>query len=197
MIAYLSGKLVEKSPSVVVIDVGGVGYEVFVSLTTYDRLPATGSACRLLIYEKIAEDAHTLYGFAEASEKSLFERLVSVSGIGPKIALGALSGLTAADLSAAIVHGDSKRLATLHGIGKRTAERIVVELKDKINPLEVLSAATPGDAKKNAVLRDTVLALTSLGFPEDQATKMAATAVEKHPEVTHSDELLRLALGGH
>ncbi len=196
MIAFLHGTLIEKTPSVATLDVGGVGYEVFVSLSTYDRLPATGSDCRLLTHHHIREDAQMLFGFAQAEEKAMFERLIDVNGIGPKLALGVLSGLTVSELTAAIAENNVKRISSVHGIGKKTAERIVVELRDKIDPLEAFAGRTAGGGDpKNAMLRDTVLALTSLGFPQDQARKMVQAALDADPSLNDTEALLRRALG--
>jgi len=194
MIAFLHGTLAEKTPSVATLDVGGVGYEVFISLNTYDRLPATGSDCRLLVYHHIREDAQMLFGFLQAEEKGMFERLINVNGIGPKSALSVLSGLTVAELSTAIADSDVKRISAVHGIGKKTAERIVVELRDKINPLEALSFKTAGGDPQATVLRDTLLALGSLGFPTDQARKMAQAALDANPSIKDTETLLRKAL---
>lgn len=195
MIAFLNGVVEEKTPSMVVLDVGGVGYEVFISLNTYDRLPAKGADCKLYTHHLVREDAMQLFGFASPEEKKMFERLIGVSGIGPKTALSALSGMTVAELSAAIANRDVKRLGTLHGIGKRTAERIVVELHDKINPIEALAAASSaGDASQNVCMRDAMLALASLGFPSDTACKMVQAAAAQHPDVHDVETLLRLSL---
>jgi len=194
MIAFLHGMLAEKTPSVATLDVGGVGYEVFISLNTYDRLPATGSDCRLLVYHHIREDAQMLFGFLQAEEKGMFERLINVNGIGPKSALSVLSGLTVAELSTAIADSDVKRISAVHGIGKKTAERIVVELRDKINPLEALSLKTAEGDPQATVLRDTLLALGSLGFPTDQARKMAQAALDANPSIKDTETLLRRAL---
>jgi len=195
MIAFLHGTLVEKTPSVATLDVGGVGYEVFISLSTYDRLPATGSVCRLLTYHHVREDAQILFGFMQAEEKRMFERLIGVNGIGPKLALSALSGLTVAELSSAIANNDVKRISSVHGIGKKTAERIVIELRDKVDPLEALAGHTAGGGDpKNAMLRDAILALTSLGFPQDQARKMVQAALDADPAIKDTEALLRKAL---
>ncbi len=193
MIAFLRGKLVEKSPSRLVIDVGGVGYELTVSLATYDAVPGTGAECSLLVYEKIAEDSYTLYGFATAKERELFSSLVSVGGVGPKIAIGALSGMTVNDLTVSIAKGDVKRISSLHGIGKKTAERIVVELKDKIRPMEVLVAENTG-GNRSGVVRDASLALGSLGFSEEEATRLVRLALEELSTDATPEELLRQAL---
>jgi Holliday junction DNA helicase RuvA len=195
MITFLHGTLVEKTPSVVTLDVHGVGYEVFISLGTYDRLPAMGSACRLLTYHHIREDAQILFGFIQAEEKRMFERLIGVNGIGPKLALSVLSGLTVGELSLAIAENNVKRISSVHGIGKKTAERIVMELRDKVDPLEALAGGSAGgDPAQSAMLRDALLALTSLGFPQDQARKMVQSAFDADTSVKDTETLLRKAL---
>ena len=195
MIAFLHGTLTDKTPSVVTLDVHGVGYEVFISLGTYDRLPATGSACRLLTYHHIREDAQILFGFMQPEEKSMFERLLGVNGIGPKLALSVLSGLTVGELSLAIAENNVKRISSVHGIGKKTAERIVVELRDKVDPLEALAGHTAGGGDpRNAMLRDAILALASLGFQQDQARKMVQSALDSDPAIKDTETLLRKAL---
>ncbi|HRR32670.1 MAG TPA: Holliday junction branch migration protein RuvA [Kiritimatiellia bacterium] len=195
MIAFVHGKLVEKTPSTVILDVQGVGYELFISLSTYDRLPATGSDCRLLTYHHIREDTQVLFGFAQAEEKRMFERLIDVNGVGPKLALSVLSGLTVSELVAAIAESNVKRISSVHGVGKKTAERIIVELRDKVDPLEALAGRTVGGGDaRNAMLRDAILALTQLGFPQDQARKMVQAALDADPAVTDTEILLRKAL---
>ena len=195
MIAFLNGILAEKTPTVAVVDVQGVGYEVFISLSTYDRLPARGEACRLLIHHHIREEAQLLFGFVQAEEKAMFERLITISGVGPKTALSILSGLTVAELSVAIADNDIKRVSTIRGIGKKTAERLIVELRDKVNPLEAMAARTAGGGDpKTAMLRDAILALTQLGFPQDQARKMAQAALEADPSISDAETLLRKSL---
>jgi Holliday junction DNA helicase RuvA len=195
MIAFLNGILVEKSPSSALLEVQGVGYELFISLSTYDRLPGTGSPCRLLTYHHIREDAQILFGFMQAEEKQMFERLISVNGIGPKIALSALSGMTVSELTSAIAEGNIKRISGIHGIGKKTAERLIVELRDKVNPLEALAAATAGGGDpKAAILRDTILALTQLGFTQESAHKMAQAVFTANPEIQDAETLLRKSL---
>jgi len=195
MIAFLHGKLAEKTPTVAVVDVQGVGYEVFISLSTYDRLPANGEPCRLLIHHYIREEAQLLFGFAQAEEKAMFERLITISGVGPKTALSILSGLTVAELSVAIADNDVKRVSTIRGIGKKTAERLIVELRDKVNPLEAMAARTAGGGDpKTAMLRDAILALTQLGFPQEQARKMAQAALEADASIRDAETLLRKSL---
>ena len=159
MIAYLRGTLVEKrltpSPACAVLDVGGVGYETFVPLSTFDALPRVGADFRLLIHDYVREDQHALFGFATEDERDLFRMLQDVSGIGPKTALAALSGMTMRQLKAALAEGDAKALAKIPGIGKRTAERICVELKGKIDPLAA-AASRAGGAEDVARAREAV-----------------------------------------
>lgn len=195
MIAFLHGLLVDKTPSLATLDVQVVGYEALISLSTYDRLPATGSACRLLTYHHIREDAQILFGFIQAEEKAMFERLIGVNGVGPKTALSVLSGLTVAELSLAIAENNIKRISAVHGIGKKTAERIVIELRDKVDPLEALAGRTAGGGEpQSAMLRDAILALGSLGFPQDQARKMVQSALDADPAIKDTESLLRKAL---
>ncbi len=172
MITFLHGKLVEALPTQVTVDVHGVGYDVLIPLSSYDKLPAPGGDVHLLTHLAIREDAHVLYGFMTAAERDMFRLLIhNVSGIGPKIALNVLSGMNVTALRGAVANGDLKALSQISGVGKKTAERIVVELKDKIGAAgawEALSAAralTPADQKIN----DAVLALMALGFKQIEA----------------------------
>lgn len=196
MIAFLNGILAEKQPTSAVLDVNGVGYAVLIPLSTYDRLPATGESCRLLVYHQFRDDGQTLCGFATAEEKRMFELLIAISGVGPKLALGLLSGLTVVELRAAIAEGDIKRISSVRGVGRKTAERVVVELRDKIDPAEALvsRAEAKGDKAGAAALRDTVLALAALGFPQDQARKMVEAALGAGVDPADTETLLRRAL---
>jgi len=197
VIAFICGVLVERHPTLAVVDVNGLGYAALIPLSTYDRLPAVGQTCRLLTYLHVREDAQILYGFASAEEKAAFELLLLVNGIGPKVAMAVLSGLTVRDLRAAIADGDVKRLSSVHGVGRKTAERMVVELRDRIDPAEALAARlAPADADAGAaVLRDAVMALTALGFTQEQARKMVQAAVEGGADVSNAKALLKSALG--
>ena len=179
MIAFLRGQLVDKQPARVLLDVGGVGYEVFVPLSTFDRLPAVGEPCRLLTYDCVREDAHTLFGFLTVAEQGVFELLLNVSGIGPKTALSALSGLSVRDLKRAVVEGDIKRLSSISGIGRKTAERIVVELRDRISAGEALEAIAGAEelTGDTLVVRDALLALVALGHKQEEARKLVQQAL--------------------
>lgn len=196
MIAFLRGTLVEKELDHVVLDVAGVGYEVLVPLSTYDVLPPVGNTAKLLIHDYLREDAHWLFGFATNDERTLFRLLLDVNGIGVKTACSALGGLPPHELRLAIANRDAKRLAKLPGIGKKTAERIAMELADKIDPLEAMSAAQKaGTGKANAAMRDAVLALVALGQPQDTALKrIQEIAAAPGGDTLTVDEYVRRAL---
>lgn len=183
MIATLSGKVLIIQGDRIVLDVSGVGYEVFLTTETLSRIPEKGNEAFLHIHTQVREDAITLFGFLEEGEKEMFLTLKSVSGIGPKLALGVLSGIKVVELCRAISEGDVKRLTTLQGIGKKTAERLCVELKDK-----VASVSGESDAADSSVINtvsgasstvsDTLSALTNLGYP-DPVARQALSAVKK------------------
>ena len=172
MITFLHGKLIEALPTQVVVDVNGVGYEALIPLSSFDKLPPPGSDVKLLTQLIIREDAQVLYGFATSVERDLFRMLINnVSGIGPKTALNILSGMNAVAFRGAVAAGDVKSLSQISGVGKKTAERIVVELRDKIGAAAAWEAASakhslsPDDQKVN----DAVLALMALGFKQIEA----------------------------
>jgi len=195
MIAFLQGTLVEKEPTHVVIDVGGVGYEVFIPLSSYERLPAVNAQCRILTYDHVREDTHALYGFMTAEERRMFLLLIDVSGIGPKLAMTALSGLSVRDLKAAVAQADVKRLSAVSGIGRKTAERIVLELKDKLGAGESMEAVTGGAAptEENLRMRDAILALVSLGYKQADAQDLIRKVASSAPAAS-VEELVRKAL---
>lgn len=196
MIAFLDGILEVRQPTHAVINVAGVGYEVLIPLSSFDRLPREGERCRLLIHDLPREDEHLLIGFATEDERAIFRRLLTVTGVGPKTALSALSGLSPRELTAAIAAGDVKRLSSISGIGKKTAERIVVELRDRITPGEALAAASAASAPSPADIRrrDAVLALISLGYKQAEAIRMVTAAVPEAAEDLSVEEIVRRAL---
>ena len=161
------------------MDVGGVGYEVFIPLSSYDHLPPKNEACRILTYHHVREDAQQLFGFMTEDERRMFVMLIGTTGIGPKIALSALSGMSVRELKAAIVQGDVKRLSSISGIGKKVSERLVVELRDKISEGEAFEAVSgrPEMTKEDMKTRDAVMALITLGYRQDEARKMLANAL--------------------
>ena len=197
MIARLRGILVEKEFTRCVVEAAGVGYEASIPLSTYDRLPAEGAEVTLHIYTQVREDAIQLYGFADPAEKSLFVQLLNVSGIGGKLALNVLSTMPAANFAAAVAANDVKALSRINGIGKRTAERMIVELRDKLT----LPAGTPGApaaaaaAELSANLNDAALALEKLGFKHDAVNKvLVALSAEIPAEEQSVEKLLHAAL---
>ncbi len=197
MITFLEGVIEEKQPTHLVMNVGGIGYEVILPLSSYDRLPAEGATCRILTHDHVREDAHQLFGFMTQEERRVFLLLTGVSGIGPKTALSVLSGMSVRELKVAITGGDVKRLSSISGIGKKTAERMVVELKDKFGAGEVLEAATAGGAmaEDEIRLRDAVLALISLGYKRAEAQEMVLRVL-KDPALQGAtvEEVVRKAL---
>lgn len=195
MIAYVKGILAEKDISQVVVECGGVGYEISIPVSTFDRLPAEGEEVKLYTHHAVREDAQLLFGFATRPERDMFDLVTTVSGVGPKLALAVLSGLTVGDLQLAVSQGDSKRLASVKGIGKKTAERIVVELRDKINPIEALANATAETSREQgAVLRDAMLALTALGFSEDIARAKVQKVLDEDSSLADVETILKKAL---
>ena len=196
MITFLRGELVEKQPTRAVLDVGGVGYEVLIPLSSYDRLPMVGEACKILTVDHVREDSHQLFGFMTETEREMFGLLMGITGIGPKLALSALSGLSVRDLKAAVVEGDVKRISSISGVGKKMAERIVVELRHKLSAGDALEAiaGADGDAEGNAELRDAVLALVALGYKQDDARKMVTKVTGSHPEAADVEAIIKFAL---
>jgi Holliday junction DNA helicase RuvA len=197
MITFLEGALVEALPTHVVVGVQGVGYHVFIPLSSYDRLPPVGQQIKLLTHLQIREDAHVLFGFMSSAERDLFRLLVNhVSGIGPKTALDVLSGTSVAAFKANVVAGDVSSLAKTKGIGKKTAERIIVELKDKVGVAAAWEAAsaTHAPSAEETNVNDAVLALISLGYKQVDAHKAVKQALEKGGPKQSSEDLVRAAL---
>ncbi|HZT21649.1 MAG TPA: Holliday junction branch migration protein RuvA [Verrucomicrobiae bacterium] len=197
MITFLHGKLVEALPTQAVVDVHGVGYEVLIPLSSFDKLPPPGQEVKLLTQLIVREDAHTLYGFVSAAERELFRLLVNtVSGIGPKIALNILSGMNPVAFRGAVANGDVKSLAQISGVGKKTAERIVVELRDKIGASGAWEAASAqrGLSAEDQRMNDAVLALLALGFKQNEAYDAARTAQKVLGASATVEELVRACL---
>jgi holliday junction DNA helicase RuvA len=184
VIAYLRGKIFSKQPNRVVVDVSGVGYDVFVPLSTFYGMGEPGAETALRIHTHVREDALQLFGFATALEQELFERLISVSGIGPKVALAVLSGIEPKELLRAIERGDLARLTAIPGVGKKTSERIVLELKDRLPHVSAAAApvAGDGDATPLPLQDDVISALVNLGYHRPLAEKAASSAVRVAPD---------------
>ena len=179
MIAHLRGSILEKQPNRIVIDVNGVGYDVFVPLSTFYGLGDPGAAIALRIHTHVREDALLLYGFATLLEQELFERLIGVSGIGPKVALAVLSGIEPQEFIRAIERGDLARLTAIPGVGKKTSERIVLELKDRLPRAQVAAVAAGVAPPETSSLHDDLLsALVNLGYHRPLAEKDAEAAIK-------------------
>ncbi len=208
MIAHLEGRLREKDPTRAVLDVGGVGYEVFIPVTTFYELPDPGKTVALRIHTHAREGAIQLFGFRAAKERALFERLLRTNGVGPKLALAILSGIEVEPLVDAVRRGDVASLRKVPGLGTKKAERLLVELRDRIDGIVEPSgeAATPGtgpgaagpeagEASQASLSEQTVSALQNLGYPRHQAEKVVATALQEfEPEDPPIETLIRSAL---
>ncbi|HMP81921.1 MAG TPA: Holliday junction branch migration protein RuvA [Verrucomicrobiota bacterium] len=197
MITFLQGKLVEALPTKVVVDVNGVGYEALLPLSSFDKLPQPGQDVKLLTQLVIREDAHTLYGFMSTAERDLFRLLVNtVSGIGPKIALNVLSGISVTAFRGAVANSDVKALSQISGVGKKTAERIVVELRDKVGAAGAWEASSAQRTLSAADQRinDAVLALMALGFKQVEAHDAVRAAQAVLGEQATVEQLVRACL---
>lgn len=197
MIAFVHGKLMDALPTQVTVDVQGMGYEVLIPLSSFDKLPTMGQEVKLLTHLVVREDAQVLYGFVTAAERDLFRLLIStVSGIGPKIALNALSGMSVTAFRGAVAAGDVKSLSQISGIGRKTAERIVVELRDKVGAASAWEAASAerGLSPADQRINDAVLALLALGYkPTEAHEAVRAVAAVLGPEALVED-LVRACL---
>ena len=197
MITFLHGKLINSLPTQVIVEVHGVGYEVLIPLSSYDKLPAPGQEVKLLTHFVVREDAQMLYGFMTEGERELFRLLINtVSGIGPKTALNVLSGMPPVAFRGAVARGDVKALAQISGVGKKTAERIVVELRDKVGAAGAWEASSaqrglpPADQKVN----DAVLALMALGYKQVEAHEAVRATQALLGEQATVEELVRASL---
>jgi Holliday junction DNA helicase RuvA len=190
MIAQIRGRLLRKEPQEAVVEVGGVGYRVTIPLSTFYRIGEPGADVTLLTHTHVREDALALFGFLTPVEQALFERLIAVSGVGPRLAISVLSGIEAPELVAALRSSDVGRLTRIPGVGKKTAERLVVELKDKMQDLPSSAAAPAGPS---AAADDIVSALVHLGYSRPEAERGVERALREHGEGRFED-LLRFAL---
>jgi len=198
MIAHLRGRLLSKAPNQAVVECSGVGYDISISVTTFTDLPVENAEVALHIYTNVREDQIALFGFSDLQEKRLFERLIAVSGIGPKLAITVLSGISAERLVGAIRGSDHAMLTKVPGIGKKTAERVVLELKDKLDDLVGISMV--GNEVRvvsfGAAGEDALSALVNLGYARPAAQKALEAVVERHPELKVDFEgLFRAAMG--
>ncbi|HET6566476.1 MAG TPA: Holliday junction branch migration protein RuvA, partial [Rhodothermales bacterium] len=196
MIAYVSGKLVEKKPTEVVLDVQGLGYRILIPTSTYESLPAIGEKATLYTHHHVREDAILLYGFAGKPERTLFETLIGVSGIGPKLALAVLSAMGPAELRDHIAGGDVRVLTNIPGVGRKTAERMIVELRDRMQALELIGAdggspLSGGSDTRGAARADALAALESLGYSRAAAEKNLRKVLRDNPGLQSADEMIR------
>ena len=195
MIAYLEGILAEKKPASAIIEVNGVGYSVFVPVSTARKLPEVGSKIRVLTHSHVREDAFTLYGFLTAEEKELFEILLNVNGIGPKSALGILSSVATEDFYRCILEEDLSQLTKISGIGKKTAQRLIVELKEKLQKAELSLGKSPHPKHSDETIEQALAALMSLGL-ERQEAREALGKVTANKKKWSAEELVKQALSG-
>jgi holliday junction DNA helicase RuvA len=197
VITFLRGKLIEALPTQVSIDVNGVGYELLIPLSSYDKLPQPGHDVHLLTHLAVREDAHVLYGFVTPQERELFRLLINnVSGIGPKIALNVLSGMNVVAFKGAVANADVKALSQINGVGKKTAERMVVELKDKFGASGAweASSAQRGLSAADQKINDAILALMALGFKQVEAHDSIKASLERLGSTASVEDLVRAAL---
>ncbi|GGA71095.1 Holliday junction ATP-dependent DNA helicase RuvA [Edaphobacter acidisoli] len=189
MIAHLRGRLFSKTPNQAIVECGGVGYDVNISVATFSALPAEGAEASLHIHTHVREDQFALFGFAERDEKRLFEKLLTISGIGPKLAITVLSGISSDRLVGAIRSGDHGTLTKIPGIGKKTAERVVLELKDKLDDLAVTLPATAA-AGRTPAGDDALSALVNLGYARPVAQQAIETAIARNPDIISDFEAI-------
>jgi Holliday junction DNA helicase RuvA len=194
MIAYVSGKLVERTPARVVIDVHGVGMQIHIPASSFDHLPKLGDQVRLLTYHYVREDSMQLFGFATASERTAFESMLAVSGVGPRLALAALSALDVRELRRGILNGDAALLTRIPGVGRKTAERLVIELRDRFADVPSEDAAATGATTDGSARLDALAALESLGLSRNAAEERIRRAMREHPGLETAEQLIKLAL---
>lgn len=197
MIAFLEGTLAESLPTQIVVNVRGIGYQVLIPVSSYERLPQPGAPVKILTHLTVREDAHVLYGFLSDGERDLFRLLLNhVTGVGPKMALAVLSGMPIEMFKSAVVAGDITAISRINGVGKKTAERIVLELKDKVGVAAEWEASSAKNAPSpaDAVVHDAVLALISLGYKQVEAHKAIKRVQDLAPAPLGAEDLIRQAL---
>lgn len=196
MYAYVSGTLADKKPTEAVVDAGGIGYRLLIPASSFEKLPALGKPAKLLTTFVVRDDAQVLYGFATEPEQTAFETLIAVSGVGPKLALAALSAMSPSELRDTVVAGDAAMLTRVPGVGKRTAERLIVELRDKFAGMDGLDTggALGGDSQASEARADARSGLEALGLSRADAEKRLRKVLRAHPGPTSAEDLIRLAL---
>ena len=194
MFEFIRGKMVQSIPSKAVVDVGGVGYGIIISLKTFQKLPNLGSEVFFYVAPVIREDGHYLYGFLTLDDKKLFEQLISISGVGPKTAIGILGHVDISDFQMAVMQGNAALLSKIPGIGKKTAERLIIELKDKFNNTSSAGVALPSGIQTSSVVSDAISALTNLGYHPLDAQKAIKKVLGNHSKEPSLSELITGAL---
>ena len=196
MITYVSGKLVSKKATEAIIDVQGIGYQIHIPTSTYERLPEAGKPATLHTHHYVREDAALLYGFADPDQRAVFEAMLSVSGIGPKLALAALSAFEPSELREHVIRGEVGVLTGIPGVGRKTAERLVVELRDKFARVEVGVPEGVAATTGSSLRADALAALEALGLTKTTADRSIARVMKERTEIASVEELVRLALQG-
>lgn len=196
MIGQIEGTIIEKNPPEILVEVAGITYEILVPMSTLYQLPELGELVRLHTHFSVREDAQTLYGFFDAETKKMFRSLVRVNGVGPKMALGILSGMSVEDFVQAVRNNDSEAMVRMPGIGKKTAERLMIEMRDKM--IEWGSDDDVGSdlssQTKSSFTKDAEIAMINLGYKPQQAARAIAQALKVNPEINDSEELIRFSL---
>lgn len=196
MIDYVSGKLAYKKPTEAVIDVGGIGYKVLIPTSTFEQLPALGGLIKLVTHHHVREDAITLFGFGTEEERTVFNMMLAVSGVGPKLALAALSAMRPSEIRSRILEGDSAMLTRIPGVGRKTAERIIIELRDRFEKTSWgdSEADISNMTTASSFRMDAMAALEALGLSRSAAEKSVITVLRQNPDITSAEALIRLAL---
>ncbi|NQV74055.1 Holliday junction branch migration protein RuvA [bacterium] len=197
MIDYVSGKLASKKPTETVVDVGGIGYKLLIPTSTFEKLPSKGSPVMLLCHHYVREDAITLFGFSSEDERTVFNMMLAVSGVGPKLALAALSAMRPSEIRDRILEGDSAMLTRIPGVGKKTAERIIIELRDRFEKTswgESSSAGVSASSPAGSFRMDAMAALEALGLSRSAAEKSVIAVLRSKPEINSAETLIRMAL---
>ena len=194
MIAHLIGKLIYKSPDHSIVDVNGIGYKIFTPLSTYYVLPKTGESVTLHIHTRVREDELKLFGFLTEEEQTIFEKLITINKVGPKLALGILSGMSPANLLTAVMSNDAARLSAIPGVGKKTAERLTLEMKDKLSDLTFGMEHQPDAESPGGSYEDALSALVNLGYKKPQAEKSLKSAYNKMGKDSSLEDLIKESL---
>ena len=194
MIAHLKGQLTYKSPEYTIVDVNGVGYQVFTPLSTYYALPGLGQTVSLRVHTRVREDELKLFGFLTKEEQTIFQKLITINKVGPRVALGILSGMSPADFISAVMNNDAARLSTIPGVGKKTAERLAMEMKDKLADLALEMAHHPGATLKQGFYDDALSALVNLGYKKPEAEKALKTIYNQNGKDASLEDLIKESL---